>query len=390
MRRNRKPMFLLCARTILVLSLLLALTLPVFAEVEVRAGETYVFTGAEFTEDDSLRGVFVTAVPAEDQAKLLLGDRVLRAGDALSREDLSRISLVPMKDAELETAVCFLPILADGLGETAQLTMHIQPSADEPPVALDLSLETYRNIPAEGVLRADWKGEGQLTFRLAEGPERGEVELSEDGTFTYTPHKNKVGEDSFTFVAADEAGNESQPGVVRIRIEKPSDAQTFADLPLGKQFTPLWLREAGLFGGETINQRLSFGPEKTVTRGEFLAMLMALQGIDPEIGLQSSGFSDENEAAQWVRPYLASAMRRGIARGYRTEDGLVFRPNQPITAGEASLLVARTLGAEPARPVAAVDAAEDMSAEGGSAAGSGRLLTRMEAADLLYLVSQQS
>lgn len=388
MRPIGKRTRFLCVRAGLALSLMLALALPAFAQVEVRAGETYVFTGEELSGEESLRGIFVTAVPGRDQARIFLRDREVRAGDAISAEDLSCLRLIPVKDGDLETALCFLPVLAEGLGEAEQLTMHIQPAEEDPPVALDLTLETYRNIPISGSLQADSRTEGGLTYRLLTKPERGTLELTEDGSFTYTPQKNKVGEDSFTFEAVDEAGKASQPGVVRIRIHKPSDAQTFADLPLNRQFTPLWLRENGLFGGEVINRRLSFGPEKTVTRGEFLAMLMALKGIDPEIGLQRSGFADEDRAPQWLRPYLASAMRRGIARGYRTEEGLMFRPDRPITAGEAGLMVSRTLGRDQTLPTAAVDAPEELPVRQEDRTDPDHLLTRLDAAELLYHLSR--
>ena len=122
-----------------------------------------------------------------------------------------------------------------------------------------------------------------------------------------------------------------------------------------------------------------------MTRGEFLAMLMALKGIDPEIGLQSSGFADEAEAAQWLRPYLASAMRRGIARGCRTASGLLFQPNRPITRQEAALLTARIQGREEALPAAALDGPEDLPDQ---TAGN-QPLTRREAAALLYEISRQ-
>ena len=93
-------------------------------------------------------------------------------------------------------------------------------------------------------------------------------------------------------------------------IRKPSDAQTFADLDRDAQFEALWLRETGLFGGETISDRLSFGPERSVSRGDFLAMVMDLAGVAPEIGLPEAAFADGEEAAAWLRPYLSSALRR--------------------------------------------------------------------------------
>ena len=46
--------------------------------------------------------------------------------------------------------------------------------------------------------------------------------------------------------------------------------------------------------------------------GKTKAMVMDLEGIEPEIGLQVSAFADAQDAAPWLRPYLASALRRGL------------------------------------------------------------------------------
>ena len=379
-------------RGLLVLSLLCCLCLPVFADGMVQE-EPLAYTDGVFSAGDGVLGYFLTSVPTEEDALLCLGARRLRAGDVIPVEDLPRLCLIPAEGAKEDAAVCFLPIGTDGTRQASVLTMHVRAAEDLPPRALDLTLETYRNVPNAGVLRALDEEGGTLRFQLASKPKRGTVDLDPDGSFTYTPKKNKVGEDRFTFVAVDEAGNVSEPGTVRVRILKPSDAQTFADLDPAEQFPALWLREAGLFGGEAVNGALDFGPDKPVTRGEFLTMVMAMEGIDPEIGLQRSGFADEADAPLWMRPYLASALRRGIIRGSSTEAGLVFRPGAPVTAAEAAEMLARTLGLE--LPVSASGqggsaeaACSALNASGVAWTGGDRIVTRMEAARLLYAAAR--
>lgn len=392
---KRKCFF--CIRAALALMLIFALTLPVFAQTEIRSDEEYFFTGEEFSRWEDLRGIFITDL-SDSRVRLLLGDRVILPGDVIAGEDLARLRLQPQADMETDAAVRFLPICAEGLAEEAVFTMHVQKTADEPPVARDLKLETYRNLPNRAVLRATDDGDGPLTFRLKDKPGRGTVELSADGSFTYTPKKNKVGEDSFTYTVTDAAGNESAPATVRITILTPQDAETFADLDRDEQFTALWLRETGLFGGERVSDRLSFGPELPVSRGEFLAMLMDLEGIDPEIGLQSSGFVDELEAPLWIRPYLGSAMRRGLTQGVRTAEGLAFQPNRPVTGAEAALFLSRILHldsvqtsgteADPAVPAWAQGASAALHSAGILLKADREPLTRRQVADLLYEVSR--
>ena len=382
-------------RAALVLSLIACLTLPAFAGGAdlPTDGEDAAAFAADYVNDANLKGIFLTNVP--DSVRLLLGDRELRAGDALLREDLLRLRVSRIPGAP-EAELTFLPVYDDGAQPEAVVTFHVQSDEDAAPQAKNGELETWRNLPNTGTLQAEDDREGPLTFRIQNKPRRGTVELAADGTFTYTPKRNKVGEDSFTFTATDAAGNESEPATVRIKILTPQDAQTFADLPREGQFSALWLRESGLFGGERVSGQLNFGPEKPVSRADFLTMLMDLLGIAPEPGLSATGFADEQAVAAWQRPYLASALRRGLIRGSRTEDGLVFRPNDPITGAEAAQIVSRATssGAVPAsalqRPTQTQEAVERANRVSNveTLYASSAPLTRQAVADLLYAVSQ--
>ncbi|MBR6377697.1 MAG: S-layer homology domain-containing protein [Oscillospiraceae bacterium] len=386
-------------RGLLTLALCLCLALPAAAdapaEAELPAEGVYCFSGEELENRAELQGVFFTQLPEAAQATVYLGNRALRPGDAVARNDLARLRVEPKAGGDLR--ISYLPLEQGRLGAETVQTMHLERTEAQAPTALAGELETWRNLPNTGTLRGRSADEGPLSFQLESQPRRGTVDLNPDGTYTYTPKKNKVGADSFTFTVTDRAGNVSAPATVRVTIRKPSDAQTFADLDRDAQFAPLWLRETGLFSGEILSDRLCFGPERTVTRGEFLAMLMDLQGIEPEVGLRESGFADEGEAPAWMRPYLASALRRGLIRGTAQGSDLVFRPNQPITDTEAALLVGRALGLEALQAAASLEAGEGAwaaaAAEALAGAGidfvpSGDPLTRRQAAELLYRSSR--
>lgn len=83
------------------------------------------------------------------------------------------------------------------------------------PVCEDGTLETYKNIANTGTLSATDQEDQELTYQLVKEPKRGTVELHTDGSFTYTPDKNKVGKDSFVFTATDPAGNVSNEACVK-------------------------------------------------------------------------------------------------------------------------------------------------------------------------------
>lgn len=370
-----------------------SLLLPCAFAQELSADSEYEFTGTEFGEEAAANGVFITDTPEEDQCGLYLGSRLIRAGDFLPAQALEQLVLRPNRNEDAEVCIAYRPISDGTLGDAGTFSVQIASTRDDPPTAEDGKLETYRNIANEGTLTAT-DPEGQpVTFQIVSFPKRGTVELKENGTFVYTPKKNKVGEDSFTFTATDPAGNVSETKKVKINILKPVDAVTFSDLDADAQFTALWMRSSGLFGGETLAGQLCFCPEKTVTRGEFLVMAMKLADVPPEIGLLTSGFADQDTAPKWMQSYLVSAMRRGLISGMTAESGLHFEPNRPITGAEAASIVCSVCKLTPVQqvdsqddtlPVWASVAMQTAGTAGIEMPDASSELTRLEAAKLLY------
>ena len=139
------------------------------------------------------------------------------------------------------------------------------------------------------------------TVTIVSEPKRGTVDVAEDGTVTYTPNENKVGKDSFTYTVTDPAGNVSEEATVRIRILKPSDKETYQDMDGDPaELAAMWMKETGLYRGNSVAGELLFSPDETVTRGEFTAMCVALTQAQPE--LLETGFIDGDDMPLWLHP----------------------------------------------------------------------------------------
>ena len=166
------------------------------------------------------------------------------------------------------------------------------------------------------------------------------MEIQPDGSFTYTPRKNKVGVDSFLYTAADPAGKVSREATVTVTILKPSDRKQYQDT-LGNdcRFAAEWMRHTGIFSGENWAEQSCFGPEKQVTRGEFVTMLVKTLDIPVDEGLVYTGYTDE--VPVWLQPYLAAAVRSGLTAGLDHPE--VFDADAVITTGEAAVMVANGL-----------------------------------------------
>ena len=311
---------------------LLGMAAPTLA-AEVDCDSIYCFTAQDFGDtQEPLAGICITQLPESRTGTVMLGSRVLRPGDILTTQQMEQMTFSPLRTQQDQQAqVVYLPIYENRVEPAAVMTLSIRGKEDKAPVAQDSALETYKNLSNDGKLVASDPEEQPLTYSLVRQPRRGTVELRQDGTFTYTPKKNKVGVDSFTFTAADPAGNVSREATVTVQILKPTDSPQYRDT-VGEDyhFTAEWLRSTGLFAGEQVGGEVCFHGEKHVTRGEFLTMLVQMLKIPVE----------EVDAPQWVQPYLEAAIRSGLVSGWQQES---FNMNEPITGAEAAVALQNAL-----------------------------------------------
>jgi len=322
--------------------LLLPALLPVSgaAAAQVDSGQVYCFSSGDFSPEEGLKGICITDLPRAE-GTLLLGSRILQPGDILTAEQIAQMTFSPLgTEADREAAVGYLPIYGTYVAEETQMTLSIRGREDKAPVAEDLAVETYKNLPLTGKLKVT-DPEGQsLLYTVTRQPRRGTVEIREDGSYTYTPKKNKVGVDSFVYTATDPAGKVSREAVVTVTILKPSDGRQYQDtLGMDCRFAAEWMRHTGIFTGENLAEQSCFGPEKEVTRGEFVTMLVKTLEIPVEEGLVYTGYTDE--IPTWLQTYLAAAVRSGLTAGL--EDPEVFDPQRIITTAEASVMIANGL-----------------------------------------------
>lgn len=381
---THKKIFCALLATVCILSMAAGVT-----AMEVDCDSSYCFSSRDFSDED-LEGVCITGLPDSNCGTVMLGSRVIRCGDILTAQQLEQLTFHPLRtESDTQTTICYLPIYENRVEKAVTMTISIRGKVDGAPIAEDSTLETYKNLPNTGTLKVrDPEGEG-LIFTIVRTPKRGDVTIHEDGTFTYTPRKNKVGTDSFTYTATDPAGNVSRQATVTIEILKPCDKQRYADtVGLDCRFAAEWMRSTGIFTGETVSGQLCFRPEQTVTRGQFLTMLVNVLGIDVDEDAAYTGFTDE--CPSWLRPYLAAALRSGLTAGWT--GGSVFGPDQPISGQEAALLLQNALDLPMNTASVEGESADLMAvmAENGIALAPDTDLTRGQVAIALYQVSKLS
>ena len=360
--------------------------------VEVDCDQIYCFSGQEFSEE-TLAGICITKLPDPSSGTVLLGARVLRAGDILTADQLTKMTFQPLRTEEdAQAVISYLPIYENRVEKNTTMTIGIRGKEDLAPVAEDLSLETYKNLPLDSKLKvSDPEGEA-LTYTVVRNPKRGTVEVGSDGTFTYTPKKNKVGVDSFTYTATDPAGNVSRVATVTMQILKPTDSRQYADtIGHSCRFAAEWMKNTGLFVGEQIGDSSCFHPEKTVSREEFLAMVVKVLDIPTQ---NTESIQLPVTTPQWLKPYLAAAQRSGLTADWETS-----ALEQPITGAEAAVILQNALDLTVSSEVLqAVSQQEDLSsreaaclavmAEYDVSLTASAPMTRGEVAQTLYQISK--
>ena len=325
------------------LACVLFLSVPV-SGAEVEAGSVYCFGADDFSQEEGLTGVCITALPQSSLGMLTLGSREIRCGDILTAEQTEQLIFSPLlTPTDHSVQIRYLPIYENRVAPCSTMTVSIRGREDKSPVAEDSTAETYKNLASTGNLKVT-DPEGQpLTYTVTRQPRRGTVTLDPGGSFTYTPKKNKVGVDSFTFTATDPAGNVSREATVTVTILKPTDAPQYTDTA-GRDcsFAAEWMKHTGIFVGETLGDQSCFQPDKEVTRGEFVSMLVKALEIPTDEYLTYTGYTDE--IPTWLQPYLAAAVRSGLTAGLSGKD--VFGAGHAVTGDDAAVMLCNALQTE--------------------------------------------
>ena len=308
---------------------------------EVASDAVYCFSAADFSAEENLAGICITGIPEENAGTVMLGQRALRPGDILTAEQLAQVTFHPRRtETGLQAQMTYLPIFKDRVESVETMSIAVIGKTDRAPVAEDSAMETYKNLPNEALLKVKDPEGQKLTFTVTRQPKRGDVVIRDDGSFHYTPKKNKVGIDSFTYTATDPAGNVSREATVTVTITKPADAAQYTDTAGEScRFAAEWMKNTGIFVSESVGGNRCFRPEQDVSRGEFLTMLVSVLGLELDTEVSYTGF--EGETPDWLKPYLAAAMRSGLVTG--VPDAETFDLNGAISGAEAAVMLQNAL-----------------------------------------------
>ncbi len=207
-------------------------------------------------------------------------------------------------------------------------------------IAENLEISTYRGVAVGGRLSVADVGAEVIGFEITTKPAKGEVELSDDGCFVYTPDEGKRGKDYFGYKAIDAEGKYSQEATVIISIKKQKTRVTYSDMDGNPSaWAAVTLAEEGIFVGENIAGKYVFRPDDRLTRSQFLAMCMKAADSELMWDIENTGFADDDAIDAWLKPYAGTAFSKGYVMGSESEEGTVFAGDELISAMEAAYIL---------------------------------------------------
>lgn len=180
-------------------------------------------------EDEELRGSLFGNDSHPDGRSFFLDSQPVRSPDNGSVTLDPDGSFVYKGATDFSGTDSFIYQITDDKGLVAQAEVSLTVLAvNDIPLALDdsynLTANTGLSVDSPGVLVNDLDLDSALLqVRQVTAPAHGQLQLSQDGAFSYTPEQDYSGEDSFVYQVTDEQGGAAQARVT-LRIELPNAA----------------------------------------------------------------------------------------------------------------------------------------------------------------------
>lgn len=305
----------------------------------VQAGEVLEFTAAYLElrmdlEPGSLTGITVTSLPEAKLGGFYLDGVDVEVYDFLERSEVDRLCFAA---AEV-TGTVTLGLLPQAKNTVAtNVNIMVLPMANHAPGLEGVLIQTGRNIPASGYLQATDPDGDQVTIKLVQRPEKGEVSFL-GSSFTYEPYHNKTGSDSFTVRAVDSKGAYSPEVTVSVSIDKQNRSFYYTDMVIHpSQYAALMLHDAEIYTGKQIGGSYFFQPDNRMSRGEFLMTLIHAAGLaDTMTPTVNTGLPNDQEIPTYLKRYVKQAVGAGIL-----SPSHAFYWSEIPTRAEAVVLTAR-------------------------------------------------
>ncbi len=301
----------------------------------------------------NVKSIRITSLPSANDGKLMLGNIYVVENQVIEREDFSNLKFIPKTTNE-----CFFTFIPNSGNYKIECVLKVIEEVNYFPISTNgdaISTWTNEDISYYGVLNGyDPEGDA-LKFEVVSYPEKGLLEIinAETGDYKYTPYESAKGKDSFTYRVRDSYGNYSGQATVNVKIKTTKTTLVFEDMNGHKAHNAVLEVGSNYMSCiKNANGTYSFEPEKTITKEEFLALVMNVMGAKNIPEITTTRFADDEHISPEYKGYFESAFALGIIEGERKTDGIYVNPKAQITTAEASVIINKIIGAKKETSVA--------------------------------------
>lgn len=306
-----------------------------------------IFSADDFEKNLNIAqvsSITVTSVPAVTDGCLCVGDVLVNVGQTISRSNLDLLNYRAGNEDVREASFKFK--VNGGEYEMTCNLYFLTRENSAPTLSMEderlFSVSTHQTVEVYGKVGAyDIDGD-KLRYEVVTYAKNGVLDFnSQTGEYSYTPTGAYFGEDFFEYVAVDEYGNYSTSRKVNLTVEKLKTDVVYVDMDEHRaHHAALAMTEAGVMSGTKIGETTYFMPERSVSRLDFLVMLMHAIGIDSVETVLDTGFDDDAKIPASMKGYVRRAVNMGIISGSVNAEGEhLFEPSRDITRAEAALIV---------------------------------------------------
>ena len=338
----------------------------------------YDFTTALGRND--ITGITLSTLPDREQGTLKFGALDAYVGQTVSAGMIENLRFIPASGS----AEASFSVTLSGSGDEVECLLYSVSESAVKPEAEGMKLYSYKDIPVYSAFEASGTG---LSYKIVSLPSHGLVSVKADGSFLYTPAKGYTGRDAFTYTVTDKYGASSAEATVAVKIEKQSGSVVYSDMSGNSAgYAAVLLAEKNIFIGSSVGGLMSFSPEQTVSRIDFLMMAMKAAGYSSNIYTATqTGLADEALLSSTQKGYVITALALGIIFPEDYQGVSIWRPTAVITQEEASSILRCISGgeglteviAQPAEPSPALT--REACKKSGEDAPPARALTRAHA-----------
>lgn len=261
---------------------------------------------------DDFKYLVITELPAFSTGQLYLGELPVSIGQKITYSSLDDLTFVPNNNVK-ESSFSFR---ADDCEYNKECKLYFLDSINYSPVSNGcdesfFTVTTFKNIKVCGRMVIDDPENDDIRYEIVAYPQNGLLKLLDrtSGDYEYTPIKNYIGDDSFSYRAIDKYGNRSAVIKVNVEVKRSKYGRVFTDMVnSAEHYGAILLSDKNIMPTFKTAEGLSFMPEVEVTKGEFILYAMKALDIEPDNDYTDVIMADiPNE----YRPYVNAANKIG-------------------------------------------------------------------------------